>query len=93
MKKAITSNAVYHPNLLENVSFLVQEVIGSVKWRKLVSLYEATGALSFFEDLDKELGSKRLNDEEVRFISIVSSPSFCSAQTYFWIDPFAVYET
>lgn len=65
LKKAITSNSVYHPNLLDNVYYLMTEVIGSVKWRKLVSHFEAAAALEFFEDLDKELGSKRMNDEEV----------------------------
>ncbi len=73
LKKAITSNSVYHPNLLENVGFLLQEVIGSVKWRKLVSHFEGGGALDFFQELDKDLGGKRLAEEEVRRSFLLSS--------------------
>jgi len=74
LKKAITSNAVYSPNLVENMVFLLSEVIGSIKWRKLVSLDEATEAIKFYEDLDDLVGSKRKNDQEVSPILIF--PSF-----------------
>src|SRR4051812_30299552 len=65
LKKAITSNSVYFPNLLDNVSLLLLEVIGGIKWRKTVSLREALDAVKFFEDLEEALGSKHANDVEV----------------------------
>lgn len=62
LKKAATSNALYLPNVVENVSYIARELIGSVKLRKNFSQGEAGALLHLRRDLVKAVGVSESED-------------------------------